>query len=319
MTTMLPLADVWRPDHPARGLATMQPVFPIYIVSLGRASLDRGTIRALSRMRVPFTVVAEPHEVSDYRDTVERHGGYGRVVALDPDYARTYEPLIDLAPGASRGSGPARNFAWDHAAADGHAYYWCMDDNLIKFGYLFRNRKPYAADAFGLRYIEEATRRVSNVAMAGPHYENFLPRKSSANSTIVGGRIYSCNLIRTDVRQRWRGRYNEDTILSLDLLKAGWATLLFRFAFAVKPKTLTTAGGNTDTIYNERDAHLRKAALLVAAHPDVARVTERYGRVHHYVDYSRWSDMQLIPFDDAPPMPSFTFAPVSKTDAWAAS
>ena len=40
-------------------------------------------------------------------------------------------------------------------------------------------------------------------------------------------RIYSCNLIRTDIPYRWRGRYNEDTILSLDILRGGHCTLLF--------------------------------------------------------------------------------------------
>jgi hypothetical protein len=40
--------------------------------------------------------------------------------------------------------------------------------------------------------------------------------------------------------------------------------------------------------------------MLVAMHPDVSKVVERFGRVHHYVDYRPYRDNPLILRKDAP-------------------
>lgn len=300
---MLPISETWAPR--GRPLATVLPLFPIYIPSKGRASLIPGTVRMLSTLRVPFSLVVEAPEVDDYRDQVERYGGYGRVLVLDPEYQRRYEPCCDLPPGASRGSGPARNFAWDHALSEGHSYYWCLDDNHIDLEWFTGVRKIIAADAGPLRYAEELARRYQNVGMAGLSYESFCIPRKMPNTPMVNSRIYSCNLIRTDITHRWRGVYNEDTILSLDLLKAGWNTVMSRYGTVNKTATMRTPGGNTSTIYAAQDAHLRKAQVLVRTHPDVSRVTWRFNRVHHYVDFRQWRDRPFVPFPDATPMPDF--------------
>ena len=300
---MLPTSEVWAP--PGLPLSSVMPLFPIYIPSKGRSSLVPGTIRMLSALHVPFSVVVERPEVELYEERVRGLGGYGRVLTLDPQFQRDYDPCWDLPPDASRGSGPARNFAWEHAKGEGHAYYWCMDDNHLSFHWFYGGRKVCAGDAGPLRYAEELTRRYKNVAMGGLDYFMFCNPKHNNNLTLVNTRVYSCNLIRTDIKQRWRGVYNEDTILSLDMMKAGWNTILTKFAIVNKTGTMRTTGGNTDTIYAGRDAHLRKAQVLVRAHPDAARVITRLNRTHHYVDYRPWQRRLCVPFEDAPPMPRF--------------
>lgn len=297
---MLPVRECWSP--PGKALAPLQPLFPIYIPSKGRSGLVDGTVRALSRLRVPFSLVVEHDETSLYEEWVSGLGGYGRVLTLDPEYQRSYDACWDLPPDASRGSGPARNFAWEHALSEGHSYYWCLDDNHRDFEWFYEGKKPTSGDIGPLRYAEELARRYKNVAMAGLEYAMFC-FMTAKNDPLVNTRIYSCNLIRTDLPQRWRGVYNEDTILSLDLLKAGWNTILSRFGIVSKKATMRTKGGNTTTIYAGKDAHLRKAQVLVRAHPDVSRVAVRFNRVHHYVDYRQWRDRPCVPFDDAPPMP----------------
>jgi hypothetical protein len=259
---------------------------------------------------VPFTLVVESDETSLYEEQVRGFGGYGRVLTLDPMYQRSYDACLDLPPGASRGSGPARNFAWDHALSEGHSYYWCLDDNHVALLWIYGRGKFYAGDAGPLRYAEELVRRYKNVAMGGLYYEMFCIVGQCSNIPLVNTRIYSCNLIRTAISQRWRGVYNEDTILSLDLLKAGWNIINSRFGVIDKPGTMRTPGGNTSTIYAEKGAHLRKVQVLVRAHPDVTRVIHRFNRIHHHVDYSQWKNRPCIPFEDAPPMPEIALSVV---------
>src|SRR5690606_32362313 len=95
-------------------------------------------------------------------------------------------------------------------------------------------------------------------------------------------RIYSSILLSNDIYPEfaWRGTYNEDTDLSLRILKAGYATVLFNRIVACKLRTMVMSGGNTDTIYAVDGAHTLKTRELVENHSDVATETIRFSRVH---------------------------------------
>jgi hypothetical protein len=136
--------------------------------------------------------------------------------------------------------------------------------------------------------------RFENVAMAGPNYYTFVPDKQKRLPLTLNTRIYSCNLIRNDVPFRWRGRYNEDTCLSLDMLKAGWCTVQFNALLQHKLRTQTVKGGNMADFYAKEGTY-PKSEMLVRMHPDVTRLTHRFGRVHHYVDYTPFKRNLLIP------------------------
>lgn len=266
----------------------VQPKYPIYIVSKGRAEKSlRPTTTYLERMGVQYNIVVEEPEADAYRAGVR-----GRVLVLDPEYQRKYDPCMELAPGQSVGSGAARNFAWDHALKEGHARYWCVDDNIAGFYRFHENRKVLALTGAFFRPMEDFVDRYTNVAMAGPHYEHFVLRCSEHPPFIANSRIYSCNLIQTDLPFRWRARYNEDTILSLDLLKAGYCTVLFIAYLQNKIATQRTAGGNMLELY--KGGTLEKSKQLVRLHPDVARLVWKWNRWHHHVDYRPFAGNKMI-------------------------
>jgi hypothetical protein len=258
----------------------MRPDAPVYVVSKGRWQ-SRLTAKALDRMRVPYFVVVEEPEYGAYRAV---RGPLATVLILDPAYQREYSTCDEVGDAKGKGPGPARNFAWDHAKENGRRWHWVMDDNIAGFVRLVRNQKIQAHDGAIFRAMEDFCERYSNVAMAGPNYREFAKGRQPVPPFIIGTRIYSCNLIRTDAPFRWRGRYNEDTILSLDMLKAGWVTVQFNAFLQNKLATQTLAGGNTAEFY-EREGTLPKSQMLVREHPDVCRLAWRFGRPHHYCDY----------------------------------
>jgi hypothetical protein len=51
-------------------------------------------------------------------------------------------------------------------------------------------------------------------------------------------------------------------------------------------------GGNTAEFY-AKEGTLPKSEMLVRLHPDVARLVWRFGREHHYVDYTPFAGNQL--------------------------
>ena len=232
-------------------------------------------MKALDAMNIPFQVIVEEQEYDQYAAVIDPE----KILILDAAHQEDYDAHDPLGPL----SGPARNFAWDHSMANGHDWHWIMDDNIRYFYRLHRNQKIRCADAFPFKAMEDFVLRYENVAMAGPNYEMFVPRKDCRIPFVVNTRLYSCNLIRNDVPFRWRGRWNEDTDLSLRMLKAGWATVQFNAFLQHKVITQQVKGGSTE-IYKEAGTK-RKSQALVSLHPDVARVVQRFGRDHHHVDY----------------------------------
>lgn len=268
----------------------MQALFPLYIVSKGRWE-SRFTSRWLVKMGVPHFVVVEQQELDSYRSTHDHP--LITLLVLDPAYQRDYDTCDELGLSKSTGPGPARNYAWDHSVASGAEWHWVLDDNIRRFTRANLNDRVPVGDGTCFRIMEDFCLRYSNVGMAGPQYRAFAPRKEKHPPFSLNTRIYSCNLIRNDVPLRWRGRYNEDTDISLRMLKQAWCTVLFYAFQQDKIVTQELGGGNTKDFY-EHEGTLPKSQMLVNLHPDVARLKWRYGRVHHLVNYEPFKSQGLV-------------------------
>jgi hypothetical protein len=257
----------------------MNPKHPVYIVSKGRWE-SRLTAKALDAMGVPFIIVVERHELEQYASVIRRN----QIMVLPEEYLDKYDTCDDLGRTKSVGPGAARNFCWDHAVASGAKWHWVMDDNLDAFHRLYKNTKDEVRTGATLRAMEDFVDRYENVAIAGPNYYSFAKSTDALPAFILNTRIYSCLLIRNDIPYRWRGRYNEDTDLSLRVLKEGWVTVQFNAFLCGKVTTQRMAGGNTKDFYSE-EGTMPKSKMLADLHPDVARVVWRFNRWHHHVNY----------------------------------
>lgn len=253
----------------------MNPNYPVYVISKGRAHSNL-TVRTLDRMRVPCRVVVEPPEVDAYARAI----GRDRLMVL---------PFADL----GLGSIPARNAVWDDAVKRGFTRHWILDDNIEAFNRLHLNMKPEVETGAIFRAAEVFVDRYANVGLAGFNYYSFCKATEAVPPYYLNTRIYSCILVNHAVPFRWRGRYNEDTDLSLRVLKAGWCTVLFNAFLAGKVTTLRMKGGNTDTLY-QGDGRRLMAESLAEQHPDVARVVWKFGRWHHHVDYRGFKHNALV-------------------------
>ncbi len=267
------------------------PQFPIYIPSKGRHE-SRLTVKTLDAMGIDYRVIVEAAQFDAYARAINPK----RLLVLPTEYQERYETFDDLGATKSRGPGPARNFAWTHSIERGAAWHWVMDDNINGFYRFNKNLKVPTTSGSIFRAMEDFCLRYRNVAMAGPQYHMFVSRKSKLPPFVANTRIYSCNLIRNDAPFRWRGRYNEDTDLSLRMLKAGWCTVQFNAFLQYKVTTQLMAGGNTAEFY-AKEGTLAKSQMLVDMHPDVARHVYKFGRDHHHVDYRPFKRNLLLPKD----------------------
>jgi hypothetical protein len=251
----------------------VNPRYPVYVISKGRADKCL-TVRELKAMNVPYRLVIEPQEEEAYRKISDS------LLIL---------PFSNL----GQGSIPARNWVWEHSMREGHARHWIIDDNIEGFHYFSHNMKPKVTSGTIFRCAEDFTDRYENIALSGFNYYSFCKNTERVPPYYLNTRIYSCILIRNDLPYRWRGRYNEDTDLSLRALKDGWCTVLFNAFLAGKVTTMRMKGGNTDNVYVDNDNRKKFAESLREQHPDVVRVTWKFNRWHHHVDYRPFKGNKL--------------------------
>lgn len=267
------------------------PQFPVYIPSKSRAKIAT-TPGVLEKFGVRHRIIVEHHQRAEY---AERFGA-DRLLVLDPAYQRDYETCDKLGDAKTKGSGPARNFAWDHSISEGAPWHWIMDDNIRLFARLYRNQRIPVGDGLMFRAMEDFVLRYENVGMAGPDYWMFAPSRDRTPPFVINHRVFSCNLIRNDVGFRWRGRYNEDLLLSIRMLEAGWATVLFKAFLQWKEPTGTSPGGNQE-LYAQ--GTLEKSQMAVRVYPEIVKLARRYGRDHHVADFSRYRNLRLVRKPDA--------------------
>lgn len=218
-------------------------------------------------MRAPYRLVIEPQEYNEYAAVVAPE----KILVL---------PFSNL----GQGSIPARNWIWEDSVAKGFERHWCIDDNIEAFNRLNRNMKPEVETGSMFLAAEDFTDRYENVALSGFNYYSLCKSTEKIPPYYLNTRIYSCILINNSIPFRWRGRYNEDTDLSLRALKAGWCTILFNAFLAGKVTTMRMTGGNTDELYQD-NGRKKMAEALVEQHPDVTTIVWKFNRWQHHVDY----------------------------------
>ena len=251
----------------------------MYIVSKGRWE-TRYTSIALERLKIPYWIIVEDQEYDNYADVIHPD----KILALPQQYLDDYDTCDDLGDSKSKGPGAARNFAWQHAIDVGAKRHWVMDDNINSFQRLNQNLMCKITSGTMFRACEDFVDRYTNVYLAGPAYDFFALAKTLMPPFVRNTRIYSVLLVQNDMPYRWRGRYNEDTDLSLRVLKDGHCTVQFNAFLQEKQTTQLIKGGNTEEFY-AKEGTLPKSQMLADLHPDVAKVVWKFSRWHHQVNY----------------------------------
>jgi len=251
----------------------MNPKYPIFVPTKGRYETLH-TIRALESINVPYYAVIEKQEYIQYSSVIDAQ----KIIVL---------------PHQNKGLTVTRNWIWDYAQNELKTpYFWTMDDNIRGFYRLHKNIKYRVDSGTFLHVIENFVERYENLYISGMQYEMFAPRKKKHPPVILNTRVYSNMLIKTDIPYRNETFYNDDTDLCLRVLKDGNCTIQFCAFLADKIATMTVKGGMTD-YYEKTEKRKQFAMELVRAHPDVVRLTWKFNRWHHEVDYGPFRNNKL--------------------------
>jgi len=278
--------------------------YPFYIPSKGRHD-NYKTMGHLDKMNIDYYVIVEPNEADLYAKTIPK----SKILVLPDEYNHNYQSLDNLGLTKSLGPGPKRNYAWDHSIKLGAEAHWVIDDNIAGF-YVFRdNLRLKCVSSTFFRVQEQFMERYENMGMLGPSYSGFVPDRSPRHHYIAfNTRVYSCNLIKNDINLRWRGRYNEDTILSVDMLERGYCTAQFKVLLQAKIKTQVMEGGNNKDFY-QHEGTKHKSDMLKRVYPQYVNRVIKYGREHHNISYRKYwqKHPRLIPKKPPPKQEKLDF------------
>ena len=236
------------------------PRYPIYVPSYRRYEYCH-TAKFLIEDGTPFHLVVQPQERAEYA----RRFGEERVITL---------------PHNVKGLLPTRNWIREHATKAGHERHWQIDDNIRYVYRWYKGVRMYCDSAIALRVTEDFIDRYENVAVAGLNYVMFGVGKQPPFH--LNQRVYSCSLVLNSLPFSWRLRYNDDTDLCLQVLAAGWCTVLMNVFLIQKITTMTVKGGNTDDLY-QGDGRLTMARSLERVWPGVVKTDRRFKRPQHVV------------------------------------
>jgi hypothetical protein len=262
--------------------------FPIYIPTRGRAEKQL-TADALVALGITPRLVVEEAEADAYME----HNPNCEVVVWPQSYLDNYEKTPELNPHPTTGA--AHNYAWDHSREEGFTHHWIMDDNIRGFLIRHNGRRARIGNGKALHWQEDFIRKWRNLAGMSLAMSPFM----RGVTIMLNTRLYCATLYRNDLHEygiRWRRGLNDDTIVSLDILKTGyWCTAENRAIGIMKMGTSRKSrlsGGMTD--FYAQGGFIKKSAELVRLHPEYCKTVVKFNRVHHTVDFSSFKQ-QLIP------------------------
>lgn len=248
--------------------------YPVYIVSKGRFD-NPITALYFARTGIDYLIAVEPQEYDKYVLKL----GAKRVLRL---------PFSNLGLGGF----PARNYCWEHARKNGHTKHWVFDDNIRGFCKWVNGRKTAIDNASeAIRFVERYSDK-NDIDIAGFEYRYFSTKQPTKKAFKTNVHVYSALLIKNDLTQRWRLKYNEDIDLCLQVLHTGGSTASCVLYLSNKISTAAKMkGGNQSELYKNNDPKhkLLKATIIQKMWPQYVKIVIRFGRYHHLINWKQFS------------------------------
>lgn len=186
-------------------------------------------------------------------------------------------PQIDrdrflVLPESDKGIAYVRNFCKDHSTEAGYDYHWQIDDNIKRFKKRVGGKNIIKSPHVVLSEAEEYVFQYKNIGIAGLKHACFA--FSAKEDYGINQQIYTCMLVNNMVDIRWRPDCIEDTDYSMQVLTAGYCTILFNRLIMDKATSMSQTGGNTE-ISHAGDGRLKRSLVLQKLWPNIFRLGTR--------------------------------------------
>lgn len=219
---------------------------PIYIPTRHRPGKTK-TTKLLDNCGLTYRLVVEPHDYDSYA----AHHTEDQLLALPTD---------------NFGLANVRNWILEQARADGWLYAWQLDDDITGFVYRVKGQRLHTTPRPLISIVEQFTFAHDNVGGSSIPNQAFLFGYDNKPPLVYNGMIYQVQLLRTDTDILFRHDLPDDVDRSLQLLTAGWSTIIPRRFGQTSPPPMQHSGGLTTTDY-AKDGRMAKFERLIDTWP----------------------------------------------------
>jgi hypothetical protein len=254
-------------------------LYPIYIPTKGRPDKCH-TAQNFQKHQIPFKLVVEPQDLESYKE----HYPDFYLVSLDKN---------------DQGIAYARNFIKKLSQSNKDTYHWQIDDNIRHVKEQIDGKYISIDPAIGFEKIQSHVEQFTNIGAAGMSHLAFAFSKEE--DIQINQQVYSCVLFKNDNTLEWRKDCVEDTDYSVQLLMAGFCTLLFTRIGIDKVHSLSMSGGNTDSEY-AGDGRYQRAKGLQRNWPGMFNIVYAFGKVSVRPKpfWKKFKQRPLQPGEDSP-------------------
>tara|TARA_R110000744_G_scaffold107013_8_gene203448 strand:- start:569 stop:1315 length:747 start_codon:yes stop_codon:yes gene_type:complete len=201
------------------------------------------------------------------------------ILVVEPQDAKSYQELhanVIVMEENDMGIAYARNWIKQYSIAQNEDYHWQIDDNIKSFKWRETDKNLPVPAINNLKQVETYVDQYDNIGAAGLKHALFA--WTEKNEIDYNKQVYTCVLFNNNTNIWWKDGLIEDTDYSLQLLDAGYCTVIFNRLVMDKATTMSMKGGNTEISYGGDNRRIR-AEGLQKAWPGVFKLSEQYGRV----------------------------------------
>lgn len=164
-----------------------------------------------------------------------------------PYKARYPQAEILELPASNQGIAYARNACKADAKARGVSYHWQIDDDIRKIAFSLNAKETTLPFGQGLAIAEAFVDNFDNIGAIGLRHLAF--SRTEKHDIGMNKIVYSIQLLATEPDIWFRDKTIEDIDHTMQLLAAGWCTVVLNRLVYSTPSTGTEKGGNTEVIH----------------------------------------------------------------------
>ena len=214
--------------------------YKINILSLGRYKDKLGTThKILTKMKIHHFMFVESDEYELYNNWINQE--YCQLINSGYNYSKEL----------NEGGQHMRNFIIEYWLERGEEFIWMLDDNISDYQRLNNGKKFKIESKEIFTSIEHYISHFDNIGLCSHNITSFVRGGSVRPCMLINEKHFSSLLINITTGIRFRFKYNEDHILSIDNICSGYQTICFNHILYNKPTSGKQKGGNS-VIYNSQ-------------------------------------------------------------------
>lgn len=210
--------------------------YPIAIVSYGRSNKFGRTHKTLTAMKVHHYLFVEPDQHEEYYKW------------YDPTYCQLMMGGENYHT-RQMGSTPMRNYILDYFKEMCQDKCWLLDDNIKQYNRLHHGTKNPIESSVVFTHVENYVDQYENVGIASHNFNPDVRENDCRTCLVLNGKQFSSLLIPLDNDIRFRYKYNEDHLISMEYINKGYCNLCFNSICYDKNTSGNDKGGNAQSIY----------------------------------------------------------------------